>query len=252
MKPPSDEDLILHYYGESERPEAIEEALRSPEVAARWQGLREVLDAVPRAVEPPARDAEWTVALWRGVRSRLGEPAGAAGGLRRFPDLRGGPWRWAAAAALALLLGASFWAGGLWRQRSEGGVAAGEEAPRVLLLAVADHFDRTEILLAELANRDDGQGDVSVEREWAAELATASRFYRRAAQRSGEPEVAWVLSELEPVLVELAHAPEELGDVELAELRARLERGDLLFKVRVVGSRLKDETLTGAGSGADA
>jgi len=253
MKPPSDDELILHYYGESDRAEEIDAVLGDPELAARWRLLRDVLDAVPRDVETPARPEGYGAEVWRSLQGRLPERSAVAGRLLRFPVGEGRIWQWAAAAGVAVLVGASFWIGGLWRA-STPEMTAGEEgqgAPRVLLLAVSDHLDRTEMLLAELVNRGAGEGDVSVEREWAGELTTASRFYRQAAERSGAPEVAWFLSQLEPVLVELSHAPEELSDGELADLRSRLERGDTLFKIRVVGSRLKHETTTGARSGAD-
>ncbi|MEZ5332618.1 MAG: hypothetical protein R2991_11320 [Thermoanaerobaculia bacterium] len=250
MKQPSDEELILHYYGEAPHPEEIEEALERPEVAARWRRLREVLDAVPRDGAVPERPAGYGAAVWRSVRGRIDREARDGGRLLRFPTLSPGGWRWAAAAGVIALMGLSFWVGGIWRQASLGEPLAENEPPRVLLLAVSEHLDRTEMLLAELVNRDAGEGGIEVEREWAEELTTASRFYRQAAERSGEPEVAWVLSEIEPVLVELAHAPEEISADELAELRSQLERDDMLFKIRVVGSRLKHETLTGAG-GAD-
>jgi hypothetical protein len=253
MKPPSDDELILHYYGESNRPEEIDAALGDPEVAARWRRLRDVLDAVPREVETPARPEGYGAEVWRRIQRQLPERSAGGGRLLRFPAGQGDIWRWAAAAGVALLVGASFWIGSLWRGSPPAVTAAeeGKGAPRVLLLAVSDHLDRTEMLLAELVNRGAGEGDVSVEREWAEELTTASRFYRQAAERSGAPEVAWFLSQLEPVLVELSHAPEELTDGELADLRSRLERGDMLFKIRVVGSRLKHETTTGARGGAD-
>jgi hypothetical protein len=42
-----------------------------------------------------------------------------------------------------------------------------------------------------------------------------------------------LLDQLEPVLLELANAPADLGDA-----RRRVDDGDLLFKVRIVGGRL--------------
>jgi hypothetical protein len=252
MKPPSDEELILHYYGESDRAGEIEDVLdRSPEVADRWRRLRQVLDTVPRDGRVPERSRDYGGALWRDLRERLETAPVPTARLLRFPGLSGGAWRWAAAAGVVALMGLSFWVGGLWKTGSVGAAVEDEGQPRVLLLAVSEHLDRTEMLLAELVNHDPGDGDVRVEREWAEELTTASRFYRQAAARSGESEVAWVLSELEPILIDLSLAPEKLSSDDLAELRSRLERGDMLFKIRVVGSRLKHETVPGAGSGAD-
>ena len=92
MKRPSDEELVLHYYGESEDPEAVESALEDPDVARRWEALRAVLDAVPRTVDVPQRGAEYPHEVWAAIRGRLR----SRGGLRfsGWPPPRGWPRRW--------------------------------------------------------------------------------------------------------------------------------------------------------------
>jgi hypothetical protein len=61
------------------------------------------------------------------------------------------------------------------------------------------------------------------------------------ARQAGEPGVASVLDELERVLIEVAHGPSELGPEEREQLRRRLEGGDLLFKVRVLESKVRNK-----------
>ncbi len=259
MKPPSDEELILHYYGEGRA--GIEEALADPEVAARWQRLRRLLDAVPREVAVPERAPGWEEGVWQRVRMRLqlGEVPATSGtevagtevaGTSRWRRFRLGPapaLRWAAAFGLLALLAGAFWAGGLWRQRQaapEARIAAGA-VDRVLLLAVAEYLEKSERLFLELANRPlEAEADLSLERDWAVQLTGAGRLYRQAAVAAGASDLAYLLQELEPLLLESAHAESPVPAAELEALRQRLHREDLLFKVRVVGqgveSRLAD------------
>ena len=229
MKQPSsitEEELVLHYYGESERAEDIEEALRSShELERRYADLRLVLDAVEPAA-PPARSDLYGHEVWKRVYPRLEA--------RRWSQL---PRLAAWAIAATLLIVVSFWAGRETAPPSETPALMSQLATdRILLVAVADHLERTQFLLLELAN---GETDSLAEPGIAAarELKVESRLYRQAAQRSGEGNVAYVLEELERFLTELAHATPESGGT-LAELLERLERSDLLFKVRVLGSEL--------------
>jgi hypothetical protein len=246
VKPPSDEDLILHYYGEAASPAEIEAALADPEVAARWQDLRRALDAVPREVAVPERGADYGEAMWRRLRRQLPERPGRRSWWSGWePDLR-----WAVAAALLALLVGAFWAGGLWRERTEPTVAVGEVAvDRVLLIAVAEYLERTERLFVEVANLPaSGELDLSLERQWAQRLTGAGRLYRQAAVQAGALDLAYLLQEVEPLLLELAHSGPQPSGEEAAELRDRLAREDLLFKLRIVGRRLHQETLSGARS----
>jgi hypothetical protein len=49
-----------------------------------------------------------------------------------------------------------------------------------------------------------------------------------------------VLEELERVLVEVAAGPDALAPQDVAELQRRIEARGLLFKVRVVGSQVRE------------
>jgi hypothetical protein len=53
------------------------------------------------------------------------------------------------------------------------------------------------------------------------------------------------------VLLEVAHGPSRLSADELDGVRRRIEEGGLLFRVRVLGSQVRErEKETGTGEGA--
>jgi hypothetical protein len=112
---------------------------------------------------------------------------------------------------------------------------------RILLVAVGEHLERSQMVLVELQNAQGGQSvDISAERQWAEELVPANRLYRQAALRAGEPGVASVLDELERVLLEIAMSPDQLATPGLEQIKERIESQGILFKVRVVGSQVRE------------
>ena len=121
---------------------------------------------------------------------------------------------------------------------------------RILLMTVAGHLERSEMLLLELVNTvPNGEVDLSLERQLAGELGQESRLYRQAAQRAGKADVAMLLEQLETVLVELSNGPQTVPSQDLGDLRLRLDEGDVLFRVRVLGSRLRREVDAGSSRG---
>jgi hypothetical protein len=113
---------------------------------------------------------------------------------------------------------------------------------RILLVAVGDHLERTQMLLVELSNAPTTEArDIGLEQHQAQELVSANRLYREAATQAGEPGVASVLDELERLLVEVARGPETLQPAALAQIQRRIESRGLLFKVRVLESRVRQK-----------
>ena len=134
----------------------------------------------------------------------------------------------AAALVLAFLLGRRF--------PAEPQPLSAEVRERVLLVAVGEHLERSQMVLVELANAPAGEVlNVSAQRAVADELVTSGRLYREAAVRSGDPALAAVLEELERVLVEVAAGPDALQPADLEKLQQRIESRGLLFRVRVIG-----------------
>jgi hypothetical protein len=119
-------------------------------------------------------------------------------------------------------------------------VAAGRE--RILLLAVADHLDRSEMMLVELANvAPEGPDDVVRRQRQAEELLGANRLYRQAVAHAGEAGMASVLEDVERLLVEVAHQPSPPTPAAAELLRRRIESRGLLFKVRVLGVEVREK-----------
>lgn len=241
MRELHEEDLILHYYGESDDPEEIRDLLASsPELSARYEALCRTLDTVAEAAGVPERPESYGAEVWEKLRPRLQSPPPS----RLLPFRRAGERRapaswlgWLAAAVLLVAVG--FLAGRFW-PRPEPAALSAAARERILTRTMATHLERSERLLTEVANAEaDGSVDLSAERRWAEDLLAANRLYRQITQRGGRPMLSSLLDDLEPFLLELAHSPSEMPEEDLADLRARIEEQALLFKMRVVSRRLE-------------
>lgn len=238
----TEEQFVLYYYGEGDGAAAVREHLDACEACrAEYGNLQRVLNVV-NAAPLPERAASYGAEVW-------GRLAPAIGGRRRFMLPLLWPARhWAAAASVAALVAVAFLAGRYYPKPpapSRTASAPGQVRERILLVAVGDHLERSQMVLVELANARPGQAlDVSAERTRAEDLVAENRLYRQTAARTGDANVAAVLDELEPVLLEIARGPGQLSPEEVEKLRARIEAGGILFKVRVVGStvRHREET----------
>ncbi|HYN21980.1 MAG TPA: hypothetical protein VE078_13555 [Thermoanaerobaculia bacterium] len=237
----TEDDLILFFYGEAPDPVGIRQALAAdPELRSRFDDLERVLTSVE--LPAPERPESYGAQVWARLRPELERPV-----RRSLFSLLGGPWvvspAWASAGAAAVLfLLVGFFAGRFWPS-PESTVARGLSEPvrdRILSGEVAGHLESSERLLVEVANGDpEGDSDLSSERAWARELLESNRLYRQSARHGGRQRLASLLDELEPFLLELAHASDEMSPEEMAELRDRIEEQALLFKVRILGERLE-------------
>jgi hypothetical protein len=239
MKSVTDEQLILYYYGEASDAEELGRQIEAyPELQRRFEVLRGILDSVEEP-EIPERHPSYGSAVWHRLAPQLEPRSSRFWGWELLKPRR----EWALVAATLLLVVVAFLAGRLWPLQQVELAAVGYEGQeRILLLTVADHLERSEMLLVELANtRDNGEFDISAERLLAGQLRSDSRLYRQAARQSGQADVAVLLEQLERVLVELANGPETIASSDLGALRVQLDEGNLLFKVRIVGSRLREE-----------
>jgi hypothetical protein len=227
----SEEQLVLFYYGESAEAAGVEDHLAECETCrADFRSLQLVLNTVDSA-PVPERQAGYGEAVWQRIENKLGAR----------PARRGFRW-WIWAPALAMLVVSAFLVGRLSR-RSDVLASQQQVRERVLLVAVGDHLERSQMVLAELSNAPEQKGrlDISDERELAAELVDDNRLYRETARTTGDTAVASVLDDLERVLLEIAHSPSEISSAQLADLQQEIESRGLLFKVRVLGSNVRDE-----------
>ena len=246
----SDDDLVLHYYGEDESPRVHLSAC--PSCASRYHALTSVLQSVT-AIDVPERGDQYGLEVWQRIRHRL--PARAAwwqGGTLPRRSGRQGLWSWQLAAATACgiaLIVVGFTAGRFWPTAPAGEVAVASRSAsddeqmrrRVLFLTVADHLDQTDRVLTDVVNAPGGL-DISGEQAWAVDLVAASRLYRQEAIETDETSVAAVLDELERTLLEIVHRPSKVTDADVAEIRRRIDSAALLFKVRVLSTELRELT----------
>ncbi len=115
----------------------------------------------------------------------------------------------------------------------------------MLLVALSNHLERSQILLTELANASGTDGDWSGERERARDLVDENRLLRQTALHAGDRGYAALLDDLERVLLDVANSPAELAPDRLENLQQRIEDEGLLFKVRVTSTdaRRKEQKL---------
>jgi len=81
--------------------------------------------------------------------------------------------------------------------------------------------------------------NISAERGRAEDLLQENRLYRQTALQEGDTGLASTLDELERVLLDVAHSPEEVSPKQLEAIRQKIEARGILFKVRVVGKDLQ-------------
>jgi hypothetical protein len=117
-------------------------------------------------------------------------------------------------------------------------------------MAVGEHLGRSEMVLVELANAEPQTAnqkrvDISGEQRRAEDLLEENRLYRQTALEQGDAALANVLDELERVLLDVAHSPEEVTPAQLEGIRQRIEARGILFKVRVVGKELQERGESG-------
>lgn len=233
----SHDELVLYFYGEADAGTSRHVA-ECAQCRAQFEELSRLLKAVPAAVTPERPD-DYGTQVWNRIRAHLPEAP-----VRR-------PWwqlpqRWGAIAAVAALVIVAFLAGRFYPGGKSTGpqqtASAQQVRERVLLLALGDHLDRSQMLLVELTHAP-ASGEVALlsERQRADDLIASNRLYRQTALSVGDTSTAAVLDELERVLVDIAHQPTPLNQAQLQEIQQRIESQGLLFKVRVVQSNVQSQ-----------
>ncbi len=230
----SEHQLVFLYYGESRDESHLESCAECRARYRSLQGVLNLVDGLPIPERGPGYGGEVWARLERDIPRRA-----------RFSHWLGGYRPWAAAAALACLLAAAFLAG---RHSNPGAAATAGRTPdpvdeRMLLSAVGNHLDRTQLILAELANSRPAARrrhiDIEAQQADIRDLIEANRLYRASATEAGDRAVADVLDELERLLVEVAHAAPLLTQREADELREQIMGEGILFRVKVTESGVR-------------
>jgi len=226
----TEEQLVLHYYGEAVDGEVGGHLDACPSCRGQYAALQRVLNSLD-AAPMPERPPDYGAAVWRGIEARIP-------GHRQFAwlNLR----QWALAGAMAAMLVAAFVAGRLTHRPAAPVQSAntGQVRERILLVAVGDHLERSQTILVELENSE--SPDISYERQAAADLVESNRLFRQTATLAGDTTTASVLEDLERVLIEVANSPSEMSRRELARLQQEIEKQGILFKVKVFASQVQE------------
>jgi hypothetical protein len=240
----NEEQIVSHYFHDDDAPAAAEKHLAAcAECRAQYDTICGVLALVANS-PVPERSESYADEVWTRLRWKLGA--------KRRRSIR-----FTSALAAAAVLAFAFFAGQWWhaRNRAEAPTAqqqasfnprsahvtAGATQPqqdRVLVFVVSDHLETSERMLTELANADPKQEfQVADQQERAAELVASNRIYRQTASTRGDRQIASLLADLEPILLELSHAGKTLAPDELASMQKRIDSKGLLFKVRVMSAQ---------------
>jgi hypothetical protein len=250
MKHLTEEQIILHCFGDAENIAEINRHLG--ECGECWEAFDQV-KAMLASIEPtpvPEPHESLEQKIWLKLQDRLPKKTqGILPGLFSRPFLRQFlQTKWAAGAATAVLVFAAFIAGRFWPRDSEkqGPVQSAQMAQidpqRVVLVAVGDHLERSQMLLVEIMHTDAKSGaDLSRERAQARDLLDVNHLYRLSAQKQGDPGVEGMLDQLERVLAEIANAPGDLNQRDLQQIQGQVRAQGLLFKIRVIGSKVRQE-----------
>ncbi len=245
MKHLSEEQLVEHFYGKERR--GVRRHLASCAACAEaFAALQSDLGAVS-AVEPPARDGSYGERVWLAL-----APSLPVYKTPRRRWLHAGLWRGLSyAAACMLLVAGAFFAGRQWEHWQTRTTAhhpvqtqqnAVQPQPRVVVVVLSDHLERSERLLVELKHADaDSEEMVTPLRDEARTLLAANRICRQDAEKIDDPALAPALDRLDALLAELAGQKGSLNAADLTRLQDEMDTDGLLFQLRVLRTRIPDQ-----------
>src|ERR1051326_8819086 len=148
----SEEQIVFHYYGDAESESEVERHLA---VCAECRAEFARVESMLRQIEPlevPEPATNFEEKTWLNLRDRLPQRGGF------FRRLLGPQQKWAFAGIMALLLAGAFLAGRFW-PRHEQPIATQQPTQvnpqRIVLVAVGDHLERSQMLLLEIVNNED-------------------------------------------------------------------------------------------------
>jgi hypothetical protein len=241
MKHPSEEDLIAYREGMSTERAAVAEHLKCcDECRAELARIESVLAALDTMPVPNPGD-DYGRRVWQQIAPRLPEKRA------HWWQLWFEPKRLVALGAVAALIVLAFFLGRITKKPGAPDLTATKEQvrERVLVVAVGEHLGRSEMMLVELSNAEPtnpSQKKVSIasEQRRAEDLLDENRLYRQTALQEGDTALASVLDDLERVLLDVAHSPDQVTPAQLEKIRQKIEARGILFKVRVVGKELQE------------
>jgi len=242
----TDDDLTLLFYGEHENPDLPAMVASSAELSSRFDALSDELKLLDSFV-PPHRGDDYGAETWQRISPALS--MGPSRTASRFKSLLAGisQPRFSLAGALSIALVAVL-AFSLGRngEQSPGNELAGPALPpavalmgldaqKLLTHSVSGHLEQVNLVLTQFANSTESSAN---DASFATDMLVANRLYRQAASTQGNHQLAELLSELEPLLFELAYEAQSGSATSRARMQKEVKNG-LLFRIRFLNKQLK-------------
>jgi anti-sigma-K factor RskA len=245
----SDEQLVDLFYDDLFHDESVggdagaEQRTHAEECAechSRFVELKETLDGW-RAYPVPVRDETYGRAVWERIAPKLIAPKLVASRLRRgsIASIFTWPRFWTLVPALAAMLVIAFVAG-VWTEQKRS-TTPDHSRERVLLMAMSDHLEQSQIMLTELLHAAPDAADLKEEQVRARALLDQNRLLRQAAVHLGDRPHAALLDDLERVLLDLANSAPDSSGEEVKSLQDRLGKDSLLWRVRITSSNAREK-----------
>lgn len=237
----TEEELVERYYGErgsgmsGAYPDThLQECEQCTGAFAALEGEL----AAMRPLDVPERDENYGERMWARVEGALPPRHAKKSWVRRVGWQRVLIY----AASCAVLVAGSFYGGEVYehwqtQKRMRTTVHAPAPQPKVVVVVLGDHLDRSERLLVELKHADADTAELSPLRDEAQNLLTPNRVFRDEAEKEGDPALTIALNHLDTLLTEIANQPGGLDASGLARVRNEMNADGLLFEVRVLRSK---------------
>jgi hypothetical protein len=251
MKKITDDDLTLLYYGELDDPGLAASVAASPELTARFDALCAELKRVDGLV-PPERGDDYGADIWRRISPKLAtEQKKPADFWKALQSVLGRPrFSLTGAMSLAMVAVLAFMLG---RQGDQPGnpvrpsldaiptaALAEMDTGRLLTSSVSGHLEQLNLAFTQFANMPETS---AADAGRATDMLVANRLYRQAAAAQGKHKLAAFLSELEPLLIELAYEAHKTSPATRDRMQQEV-KDKLLFRVRIMNKQLDNSNIT--------
>jgi hypothetical protein len=257
---PTEDDLILHFYGEGDAADEVRIDAHLNTCAscqASWVEFRETMQLVDVA-QVPEPGPSFERVVWARLQPALADARPRARVARRWFAWPGilAPISAMAAVIVAGAISVRLLSSAASHPAAPAVTTAAATPPdgkidaktaalqreRVLLTALNGHFDDAQVVLTELLNAPETAKtvDVTFARDAAGDLVASGRLYRATAEQNGNARLAAMLDELETVLTEVAQSPDQMNQADLQILRRRITSSNLLFKVQALANDVRE------------
>jgi hypothetical protein len=227
MTHPSEEQMVDGFYDKG-REELNAHLAQCEECRVRFRQLEEVLNGVSE-YPVPERDESYGKEVW----ARLAPMLPVTKPRRKWL------WMWTLAPAMAALLVVAFLAG-IWTEKRKSN-SPENSRERVLLLAMSEHLERSQIVLTQLLHDRASSADLGQEQVRARNLLAENRLLRQTALHLGDRSHAALLDDLERVLIDLANSSPETDSKDFQLWQRRVQDDGLLWKIRVTSTNAREK-----------